>query len=89
MASDRAGARQRVRAITAWAAAGAAALTGGVAFGATRSGHRATHASVPIVAPATEPPQQSGTDGETQVPDQGFTPPTTSQAPPAATSGGS
>jgi hypothetical protein len=39
MAIDRAGARRRVRIITAWAAGGAAVLTAAAAFGAARGSH--------------------------------------------------
>jgi hypothetical protein len=85
MAIDRTQARRRVRTITGWAAAGAAALTGGLAFGASRSDHVAQSSS-PAPAPST--PQQE-TQPQMPAPDQGFTPPAASSAPPAGMSGGS
>jgi hypothetical protein len=95
MAIDRAGARRRVRTITAWAAGGAAALTAGLAFGASRGDHVAK-----TVTPATSSnnatvPQDPGAYGYSPSPDQsvapqqGFTPPSASQSPPSGMSGGS
>ena len=83
MAIDRTEARRRVRAITGWAAAGAAALTAGFAFGASRSDHVAQSATTP--APVT--PQAS--DVVPQDNSGGFAPPSASNEPPAGMSGGS
>ena len=100
MAINRTEARRRVRTITAWAAAGAAALTAGFAFGASRSTHVAQSAtpapsstSVPPqdTAPQTTEPQlpQSGDGGLSQDDGGGFAPPSSSTGPPAGMSGGS
>ena len=82
MAIDRTGARRRVRAITGWAAAGAAALTAGFAFGASRSAHVAQSASpTPVMPQASDVlPQDNGGS---------FNPPSASTQPPAGMSGGS
>jgi hypothetical protein len=99
MAIDRAGARRRVKTITAWAAGGAAALTAAFAFGASRGNHVAkATAAAPV-------PNGTSQDGTPQSPDpgaslqdpqngypqdnQGFTPPSSSAAPPSGMSGGS
>ena len=105
MAIDRAGARRRVKTITAWAAGGAAALTAAFAFGAARGNHvaaktasprtRASQDATPQDAlPQTQIPDPQGT--QQQQPDpprgndgQGFTPPSASTGPPAGMSGGS
>ena len=84
MAIDRAGARRRVATITGWAAAGAAALTAAFAVGAARGNHAA--AKTPTRSPRTSGELQLP---QTQAPDQGYTPPAASQAPPSAMSGGS
>ena len=91
MAIDRTGARRRVRNITGWAAAGAAALTAGFAFGASRGDHVAQSVSA---APSTSSPAQDALPqtqipGQTQSPDQGFAPPSASSGLPAGMSGGS
>jgi hypothetical protein len=94
MAADRAQARRRVRVITGWAAAGAAALTAGFAFGASRGDHVAKSTTA---APANNgaEPQDPGFGGYSPAPDQsaapqrGFTPPSSSNGPPAGMSGGS
>ena len=86
MAIDRTGARRRVRNITGWAAAGAAALTAGLAFGASRGNHVAQSPS-PAPAPTSTP--QQDTQPEMPAPDQGFAPPAASNGPPAGMSGGS
>jgi hypothetical protein len=87
MAIDRAEARRRVKTITAWATAGAAALTAGFAFGASRGSHAATTTE-------SAPAPQTGVDPQPTVPQapddsQGFTPPSASTGPPAGMSGGS
>ena len=87
MAIDRAGARLRVATITAWAAAGAAALTAGFAFGATGDGHGTTHAAAATASPPSDLGDSDGAGGDSS--DQGFALPSASQSPPAATSGGS
>jgi hypothetical protein len=84
MAIDRTEARRRVRTITGWAAAGAAALTAGFAFGASRSDHVAQSSSP---GPAATP--QQDTQPELPAPDQGFAPPSASSDPPTGMSGGS
>jgi hypothetical protein len=94
MAIDRAESRRRVRAITGWAAAGAAALTAGLAFGASRGSNAA---QAPSAAAASEPatPQETLPEApqtsDPQVPqdNQGFSPPSASTGPPAGMSGGS
>jgi hypothetical protein len=99
MAIDRAGARRRVKTITAWAAGGAAALTAAFAFGAARGNHAAARtpsraAPSEDANPRAVPPQ--AVDPQTPYPDsggsdsgQGFTPPSASSGPPAGMSGGS
>jgi hypothetical protein len=95
MAIDRAGARRRVRTITAWAAGGAAALTAGLAFGASRSDHVAKTATPTAPSNNSTAPQDPGVYGYAPAPDQsaapqqGFTPPSASQSPPSGMSGGS
>jgi hypothetical protein len=88
MAIDRAGARRRVATVTGWAAAGAAALTAAFAVGAARGNHAA--AKAPTRSPRTSSDLQLP---DTHAPDrgygQGYTPPASSQTPPAAMSGGS
>jgi hypothetical protein len=94
MAIDRAGARRRVRTITAWTAGGAAVLTAALAFGASRGNTVAkAHTTRPNNNSTT--PQDPG-PASTPAPDQGyytpepgFTPPSTSSGPPAGMSGGS
>jgi hypothetical protein len=91
MAIDRAGARRRVATITGWAAAGAAALTAGFAFGAARGSQAATHQ--PSQPSSHTQEQQSPHDGQNDgIPYQGtqpYTPPSASSGPPAGMSGGS
>ncbi|HEX4719950.1 MAG TPA: hypothetical protein VH300_15600 [Thermoleophilaceae bacterium] len=105
MAIDRAGARRRVRTVTAWAAAGAAAMTAAFAFGAARGTHAATGARsrsparARDVTPPVAPPQAAAPQGgypQSPYPGnggsdsgQGFQPPSSSTGPPAGTSGGS
>ena len=96
MAIDRAGARRRVKTITAWAAGGAAALTAGLAFGASRSDHVAkTVTPTTSSNNGTTAPQDPGAYGyvpapnQSSTPQQGFTPPSASQSPPSGMSGGS
>src|SRR3954452_1183961 len=91
MSSDRQGARKRVKAITAVAAAGAAALTAGLAFGASRDSAAITKAAAPAAAP-----QQQDVDPQQSVPQQqspqsyGFEPPSSSSGgSPSGTPGGS
>lgn len=94
MALDRAGARGRVKTITAWAAAGAAALTAAFAFGAARGNHVAANAATPRTAGSREKSPQDSLP-QTQSPSQqdgygpGFTPPSASTSPPSGMSGGS
>ena len=88
MAIDRTEARRRVRTITGWAAAGAAALTGGFAFGASRGSHVAQSAT-PAPATTSTPSQDALPQTQTQTPDQGFASPSASTSPPAGMSGGS
>jgi len=96
MAIDRAKARQRVRTITGWSAAGAAALTAAFAFGAARGSHvaRATSSGSASTTTGTQDalPQSVGpssADSQTPQDSQGFTPPSASTGPPAGMSGGS
>jgi hypothetical protein len=97
MAIDRAGARRRVRTITGWAAAGAVALTAAAAFGAARGNHAAKATTrggsgSPGAAEEDSLPQQTvpqPTYPQDQQGAQGFTPPSSSTAPPAGMSGGS
>lgn len=87
MSIERQAARRRVKAITAWAAAGAAALTAGFAFGASRHSPASTKAAAPSATRRTYTPPH---DAVPQVPDgSGFTPPQASAQPPQAMSGGS
>jgi hypothetical protein len=97
MKVDREAARRRVMSITGWAAAGAAALTAGLAFGASRNGTATATSAAPTspTAPSRQaPPDDPGLaapqagDGSTS-PGYGFTPPSGSSGPPAAMSGGS
>ena len=101
MAIDRAGARRRVKTITAWAAGGAAALTAAFAFGAARGNHAAARAATPARSQSEDASPQ-GDLPQTQIPQdpqgayqqdpqagQGFQPPSSSTAPPAGMSGGS
>ena len=96
MAIDRAEARRRVKTITAWAAAGAAALTVAMAFAASR-GNNVAKSSTPTAAPTGTQdgpsqdvvPQQDETYPQAPQAGQGFAPPSASAAPPSATSGGS
>jgi hypothetical protein len=83
--------------ITGWAAVGAAALTAGLAFGASRN-TTATATSATPTSPATPstqvPPDDRGLGtpqggGGYVSPGYGFTPPSPSTGPPAAMSGGS
>jgi hypothetical protein len=94
MAIDRAGARRRVKIITAWSAGGAAALTAAFAFGAARGSHVGAQAATPARSQSNRTsPQESAP--QTQAPDpqggsgQGFTPPSSSTSPPQGMSGGS
>jgi hypothetical protein len=85
MAIDRAGARRRVRTITAWTAGGAAVLTAALAFGASRSN---TVAKTPTTRPHDNSTKTQD-PGSASTPEPGFTPPSTSTSPPAGMSGGS
>jgi hypothetical protein len=85
MAIDRAGARRRVKTITGWAAAGAAALTAAFAFGAARG----NHAAATTATPSAPPTRSQGSQSETPDYGQSFAPPAASSGPPAAMSGGS
>jgi hypothetical protein len=93
MAIDRAGARRRVKTITAWAAGGAAALTAGLAFGASRGDHVAKTVTPASSSNNATVPQDPGAYGyspdQSSTPQQGFTPPSASQSPPSGMSGGS
>ena len=99
MAFDRAAARRRVRAVTGWAAAGAAALTAGFAFGAARGSHAAHATAGSTRARSTLPDQAPPADRQSPYPGapygydqgqtQGFAPPAASTAPPQTMSGGS
>jgi hypothetical protein len=89
MAIDRTGARRRVRTITGWAAAGAAVLTAGAAFGASHGSHVAQADPQSQVQDQTQVPNQTQIPDQTQSPDQGFAPPSTSSGPSAGMSGGS
>jgi hypothetical protein len=81
----RASARARVRAITGWTAAGAAALT--AAFGLAGARHaQAANVSAPRSAPAPERAAPQAIDPQLLVPGA---PPAASSAPPSAMSGGS
>jgi hypothetical protein len=87
MTIDRPSARRRVKTITAWAAAGAAVLTAGFAFGAARDSSATTKASA---ATATRQPAYTAPrDATPQLPGSGFAPPEASSQPPQAMSGGS
>src|SRR4051794_18337268 len=88
MAVDRAAARQRVAVITGWAAAGAAAMTAAFAVAGARANHTATQPATSAVPTPT--PQDSFGGGVDPSQGQGnFTPPSESDQPPQATSGGS
>jgi hypothetical protein len=95
MAIDRAAARQRVATITGWGAAGAVALTAAFAVGAARGGHAATrtpsqgNSDSPTVQPQPDPSPYGYGYTQPNGGSQGFSPPTTSSAPPQAMSGGS
>jgi hypothetical protein len=90
MAIDRAGARRRVKTITAWAAGGAAALTAAFAFGASRGNHVAKATATPIPNGTSEDAAPQSSDPGTYLQgNQGFTPPSSSTAPPSGMSGGS
>jgi hypothetical protein len=100
MAIDRAGARRRVRTITAWAAGGALALTTAFAFGAARGNHAAARtpsraapgsedANPQAAPPQAVDPQTPSSDRGGSGSGQGFTPPAASNGPPAGMSGGS
>jgi hypothetical protein len=91
-----------VKTITGWSAAGAAALTGGLAFGASRDSAATVKAAAPArtTSRSTQtPPDDAGLgaqgygdpgyNGSGAPPSSGFTPPSASDAPPAAMSGGS
>jgi hypothetical protein len=96
MASNRAEARRRVKTITGWAAAGAAALTVATAFAASR-GSTVARSSTPTAAPTGTQagpsqdvlPKQDATYPQVPQAGQGFAPPSASSAPPSAMSGGS
>jgi hypothetical protein len=90
MAIDRAAARRRVKTITALATAGAAALTGGFAFGASRGSQAATADA----STASDSEGAFGVQPQVTIPrapdqSQGFAPPSASTAPPQGMSGGS
>jgi hypothetical protein len=93
MAIDRAAARRRVRTITAWAAGGAAALTAGLAFGASRGDHAAKSVTPAASSNNATVPQAPGgyapAPDQSAAPQQGFAPPSASQSPPSGMSGGS
>lgn len=104
MAVNRQAARRRVKVITGGAAAGAIALTAGFAFGASRGPHaahaRATASAPPNPAPGQVPqqvdpqegfilPSDSSSETPSVPPGAGTQPPSSSQSPPAAVSGGS
>ena|SRR5436190_4265341 len=100
MAIDRAGARRRVRTITAWAAGGAVAMTAAFAFGAARGNHaaasarsappaRSRDATPPAAPPPAAAPQGAYPDNGGSDSGQGFAPPSASTGPPAGMSGGS
>jgi hypothetical protein len=82
---DRRAARRRVKAITAWAAAGAAVLTAGFAFGAARDSSATASAGTATRQPAYAAPR----DATPQLPGAGFARPEASSQPPQAMSGGS
>jgi hypothetical protein len=84
---DRPAARKRVKVITAGAAAGAAALTAGFAFGANRDSSGAAKASVGTAT--REPAYTAPRDATPQLAGSGFLPPRASSEPPQAMSGGS
>lgn len=91
MAIDRTEARRRVRTITGWAAAGAAVLTAGFAFGASR-GTRVAQRSSAAPSTTSVPRPDSAPQTQPQLPESGgggFTPPSSSTQPPAGMSGGS
>ena len=91
MGVDRGQVRRRVKAITAWAAGGAAALTTAFAVGAARGNNAARSTATPATARVRSPqqadtfPQQPSGDSAAQ----GFSPPAASSGPPAGISGGS
>jgi hypothetical protein len=97
MKVDRGAARRRVMSITVWAAAGAAALTAGLAFGASRGGTATATTTRPTspTPPSRQAPPDDPGMGAPQAGDgsasqgYGFTPPSGSSGPPAAMSGGS
>jgi hypothetical protein len=92
MAIDRSGARRRVRTITGWTAGGAAILTAVFAFGASRGSH-AAKATARSGSASRDPGEQDtlpqGAYPQDQQGGQGFTPPSSSTAPPSGMSGGS
>ena len=96
MAIDRAEARRRVKTITGWAAAGAAALTVAMAFAASRGSTAAKPTTSTPAPTGTQDgpsqdvlPQQDETYPQAPQAGQGFAPPSASTAPPSAMSGGS
>jgi hypothetical protein len=92
MSIDRHAARRRVKRVTGWTAAGAAALTAGLAFGASRDGAATSKAAAPAKAlPAPSVPDSPGSYPGDPPPagGYGYTPPAASSAPPEAMSGGS
>lgn len=94
MAIDRAGARRRVKVITAWSAGAAAALTAAFAFGAARGNHAAARTPTATRSQSNQTTPQDSVP-QAQAPDsqggygQGFTPPSSSTSPPQGMSGGS
>jgi hypothetical protein len=90
MGIDRAQARSRVKRITGWAAAGAAAMTAAFAFGAAHGTNVAkAPARTASATAATDDAAAQDQGGSASAPEQGFTPPAASTAPPAGMSGGS
>jgi hypothetical protein len=84
---DRRAARRRVKAITAWAAAGAAALTAGFAVGAARDSSATARA--PALTATRHPANTAPRDATPRLPGSGYAPPEASSQPPQAMSGGS
>jgi hypothetical protein len=93
MSIDRQAARRRVKVVTAWAAAGAAALTAGLAFGASRNTAAKPRPTSPATRSRSGQPQVTPAPNDYgQSPDSdgsGFSPPRASASPPSAMSGGS
>lgn len=89
MATDRAGARRRVKTITTWAAAGAAVLTAGFALGAARQSPAGASSPQPRTSEPSQAQSAPAPDADPYQEGQGFAPPAASSGPPDATSGGS